>query len=273
MTTEELIELALFDAYGLLDDTERDAFERALRTAPSGLQAHVRREQRRLAASVDLLPDVEPPADLRARVLAAVRQAEADLFRSRTTDPAPLPGHEAAALRLRPSRRVSPAWRVGALGAAAAALVFGITTLQMRSQYEQLERDIVSGLFVGEYISLVPELRRFAFAPETTKVALRAVGGESAIQAVGFIDATRDRAVVAWESLPPVPGGSYALVLVDEEDRVLSELRTFESNGHADAVEFEFTPVSGARLAIMAPPSSPGERYGRMLLVSDVLSA
>ncbi|MEO1130526.1 MAG: hypothetical protein AAFX05_12590, partial [Planctomycetota bacterium] len=75
MTTQELYELASLDALGLLDDDERADFERAFRAAAPEVQAQIRRQQLHAADIEDLLPRVEPPAGLRARVLEAVRQA------------------------------------------------------------------------------------------------------------------------------------------------------------------------------------------------------
>jgi len=47
MTLQEMIELAILDAMGLLDEEERLAFELAFRAAAPPVQAQVRREQTR----------------------------------------------------------------------------------------------------------------------------------------------------------------------------------------------------------------------------------
>jgi hypothetical protein len=57
MTAYELIEMAVLDALGILDEEERASFERAFAAAAPGLQAQVRAEQARLVDLVDLLPD------------------------------------------------------------------------------------------------------------------------------------------------------------------------------------------------------------------------
>ena len=75
MTTHELLELASLDAMGLLDPEEREAFELAFRAAAPALQAQIRREQLRLSYIDGILPVVEPPPGLRARVMAKVREA------------------------------------------------------------------------------------------------------------------------------------------------------------------------------------------------------
>jgi hypothetical protein len=75
MTTQQLIEMASLDALGMLDADERAEFEAAFRAASPSVQAQVRREQKRFANAEHLLPDVEPPAGLKFRVMSAVRDA------------------------------------------------------------------------------------------------------------------------------------------------------------------------------------------------------
>src|SRR5688572_23634462 len=113
MTTQELIELAVLDAMGLLDEEEREAFDGAFGAAAPAVQAQVRREQTRISLSQDLLPDVEPPAGLRSLVLEAVRKAMGQPAERR---------HRHARLgmlTLMPARQVSPMWRAASVGFAA----------------------------------------------------------------------------------------------------------------------------------------------------------
>src|SRR5690606_2614363 len=111
MTTQELIELALLDAYGLLDETERAAFDAAFMASPPSVRARVRRGQTRLAKSDWLLPDVPPPAGLRAAVIEAARRAMAEVGgRERGVT------HAAGRVPpMLPNRRVSPLWRAASL--------------------------------------------------------------------------------------------------------------------------------------------------------------
>ncbi len=128
MKTHEIFELASLDALGLLDEREREAFERAFRAAPPSVQAQVRREQARVANDDSLLPRVDAPAGLRARVLSAVKRAVAS-------------GAERESMPyLRPSRGVNSIWRAAAVGCAAASIVFAFTTLQMKGEYDRLAK-------------------------------------------------------------------------------------------------------------------------------------
>lgn len=75
MTTEQLIEMASLDALGMLDADERAEFEAGFRAASPTIQSQVRREQKRFANADHLLPEVDPPAGLKFRVMSAVRDA------------------------------------------------------------------------------------------------------------------------------------------------------------------------------------------------------
>jgi hypothetical protein len=75
MTTQELIEMASLDAMGMLDADERADFEAAFRSASPAVQAQIRREQKRFSDADHLLPEVDPPAGLKFRVMSAVRDA------------------------------------------------------------------------------------------------------------------------------------------------------------------------------------------------------
>ena len=128
MRLQQLIELAILDAMGLLDEDEQRSFDSAYRTAAPAVQAQVRREQTRLSRIESLLPAVTPPAGLRAAVLEAVRR---EILAAEMADPAVV----GTLPQIVKSRGVSAFWRAASVGMAAAAVVLGITTLQMQSNY------------------------------------------------------------------------------------------------------------------------------------------
>jgi len=165
MSTKELIENALLDAMGLLDEEETVSFERAFRTATPAVQAHVRREQTRLSHIERLLPKVEPPADLKAAVLEAVRAAMDE--EHTTTSPI---------FTLMPSSRVSPVWRAAAIGLTTAAIVFGATTLQMRETIRKINDEIAtSGTLDEALLTLGPRARKLYFSESARNVSFRPV--------------------------------------------------------------------------------------------------
>lgn len=146
MKTQELIELAVLDAMGLLDEQEREAFDSAFAAAAPAIQAQVRREQTRLSVSEHLLPDVEPPAGLRAMVLEAVRKAMA----LPTTAGGRHRHMRALSLGLTPSRQVSPIWRAASVGFAAAAVTFGVTFLINLGEFDRLAKAVESDRLLSD---------------------------------------------------------------------------------------------------------------------------
>ncbi|MBC7771836.1 MAG: hypothetical protein H7210_05035 [Pyrinomonadaceae bacterium] len=124
MKTQELMELASLDALGLLEEPEREAFDRTFRAAPPALQAQIRREQARIAQDDSLLPIVDAPIGLKAMVMA--RWLEAMTARKRFLPP------------LLPSSGVSPFWRMGAISAVAASVVLAAAMLQIQTDFKRV---------------------------------------------------------------------------------------------------------------------------------------
>ena len=75
ISREELLELAVADALGVLDEVDTARFERAFSSAAPSLQAEVRVAQDRVALDRMLLVDEQPPASLRLKTLARVAAA------------------------------------------------------------------------------------------------------------------------------------------------------------------------------------------------------
>ena len=81
ITMTELVELATLDAFGLLPPADAVKFERAFMAAPMDVQSELQRIQDEFATEDAFLPDIEPSATLRSRVLTAVAEtieAESD---------------------------------------------------------------------------------------------------------------------------------------------------------------------------------------------------
>ena len=167
LNTHDLMEMASLDAMGLLDPEEREAFERAFRAAVPAVQAQIRREQLRFSRVDDILPQVEAPLGLKARVLAAVREAMQTMA-ARRDEPAPA---------LRFPTGVSRFWRVGAIGAMAAALVLGFFALQAISAsrdiqdarrniaFDEMIQKEYGRRFAGSFMS--PRTQFVSFVPAT----------------------------------------------------------------------------------------------------------
>ncbi len=77
MPSHELAEMAILDAYGLLESPDQIRFEQAFMATTPDVQAEIRRIQEDIATDERLLPSVDPPEYLRARVLERIHAAMA----------------------------------------------------------------------------------------------------------------------------------------------------------------------------------------------------
>lgn len=167
MTVQELLENAQLDALGLLDEREREDFERAFWAAPPGLQTQIRREQARLCRVETLLPDATPREELRQLVLSSIRSAQL------TGAPDAAPSHEdqtvaahdaspryARTLPMARARGVSRLWRAGAIGFATAAVVLGAAFLRVKSEFDKQQASLGSE---ADWISLLQQSGRGQF--------------------------------------------------------------------------------------------------------------
>lgn len=242
MTTHELLEMASLDAMGLLDADEREAFERAFRAASPALQAQVRREQLRLSRMDELLPNVEPPIGLRARVVAAVRDAIGQMT-VRTL----VPGSGGkAAPALRRSEGVHRFWRAAAIGSAAASLVLAYTAVQFRGEY-LATTDVLSANAINDHLMrdfgarfkqliLDPASRKFAFHTQE--------GRQTTARATLLVDAASKRGHLLLSDLSSADG-LLEVVTLDRDGRASAPLASFRASSTGikhlpiDAIDLE----------------------------------
>lgn len=224
-TPQELLEMAALDVLGLLDTDEREAFERGFRAAAPSLQAEIRREQLRLVGMEESLPKVDVPLGLRARVMAAIREAMQSAMPRREVAGRIVP-------EIAPARSVSRWWRAGAIGAAAAALVFAFTTLQMRSDYVQLveaeQGNQMRDFFLREFGHRFEQ----TFFNENTRFVQFASASDSrfAGKAILVLDPETKKGQLYLKDLP-AEAGQYALVIVNERGQVADAVLNFTSTG------------------------------------------
>ncbi len=263
-STRELIELSLLDAMGLLDEDERDRFERSFTATSPAIQAHIRREQTRLA-QIDFLPDVEPAADLRAAVLEAVRKAMAEepvkhRVRART----------AFVPAMLPSRRVSPLWRAGAVGFATAAVVFGVTTLHLKQGYDTLQEARQNNEFVDLTLqNLGSSFEKTIFNENTRHVMFKPTAANTRGSAVLLLDTETRQASLVCERLPAADGQTYQLVVMNTDGTVGESLAAFTSTG-LTTKPLKVKLSRGMQLAILAPADASGATPA--ILQTDPLS-
>lgn len=248
MNTRDLLDLASMDALGLLDDEERRAFEAAFQAASPALKAQVRREQARAADLGDVLPRVEAPAGLKARVMAAVGDAIAAVRGSR--DEADIAG------RLEPRHfalrgYVTPLWRAACIGFATATVVLLGVGYSMHAEYQRTYQAFQNSETAAQLAKVAgPKFAEFIAKPDTQRFALRTVAnipaGPEKTAAV-FINPQTREGVLYCRGLTGFEG-QFKLVVMDETGKVATVLATFESRGEAD-----FETINGDRIRELAP--------------------
>ncbi|MFT3684189.1 MAG: hypothetical protein QM783_04545 [Phycisphaerales bacterium] len=215
-TNRDLIELAQLDALGLLDESERQAFEKAFRSAPASIQMLVREGQARAADLDAWLPEAQPPASLRQRVLAAVAAA----VRSESTQPE-------VAGRLAPpiakSSTVAPFWRATAIGSIAAALLFGVVTLKLYADFQNVNSTLQANAVADKFLKEFGPKFEQAFTSEKTKFVQFAPSTGARGAAVMLMDEGSATAQFFAKDLPTVEGG-YTLALVDAQGNVVKTI-------------------------------------------------
>ena len=224
MKTNELLELASLDAMGLLDPNERDAFERAFESAPPAVQAQVRREQTRLAAFDSVLPQVNPPLGLKAKVLAALRDAMEAVSNRPRAD---------VIASIRAPRGVNPLWRVGAIAAAAAAVALAISTLELTREYDDITATAVSNAAIDTMRErFEPGFDRILLSDQTVIVQLKSDQASDAQRSrpsgVLLVDSkTRTGRLIA-QGLSSTD--EYELVLINKDGRQIKTALSFRGS-------------------------------------------
>ena len=257
MTLQELLEHAHLDALGQLDEREQAAFEAAFTVAPPSVQAQIRREQARFATMEHLLPDVQPPADLRERVLSAVNAAMV----------AQSAGGE---LGLRPANRVHRAWRAASIGLVTAMVFLGGAFVSVYSSYErmthQFENDAANTAFLDRFER---QYMGDVLYSATTKRVLFTAHGDFKGRLSLWVDEKWDSGKLFCD-LPAVHGQTYRLVTLDDDGEVSGTIHEISGDGLPKPLTISRLPA-GTRLALVsAPVNQPIGRDARFLMEATV---
>jgi len=242
---QELIEHAVLDSMGLLDEPERARFELAFRAAPSAVQAQVRAEQTRLAHIDAILPDVAPPAGLRSAVLEAIRREQEAMRAQEARDLQPVP----TMLR---AGRVSPLWRAASLGLLAASLLLGFATFYLVGQSERTMNELKNQAFLT---SLGQQLgpgfvRDVLFSRDTSHVVL-ASNANTHGQAAMFINPEWKTAKFFTNSMASPEGKNFRIAVLDEKGQVVRVLKEFSSRGGLERLEIDMTKNVTGDIAVL----------------------
>lgn len=255
-TTRDLLEYASLDALGLLDEGEREEFERAFRAASPEVQAMVRREQTR-AADIDAwLPRVEAPAGLKQRVVMAWREAVSAVA------PEPVGSIGPAVPQVHIGLRTGYIWRAACIGFATATLVLGgffISSLQLNND---LRTQISQNTNNGQISKLGPGFLGTFFASDKREFALQPqVDVAAAVQGSLLVSGDQGHGVLVFKRLPS-DQGTYRVVI--ETDKGHQEIAQFDATGGLASVNIDLAKFGGAtkdtldRLAVVGPAQAGG---------------
>lgn len=240
MNTHELIELAVLDALGILEQSESDEFETAFAEAAPGVQAQVRAEQARLTDIEHLLPDDQPRPELRDLVLSAVRAAigaEREPVAGRIS---PVTRRAPAQPRLKQAPRVSPGWRAAAIALTAVVVsmfVFNSQTRDIFSEAEQLARadgfyDTIGSKFVDELLT-DHSTTRLAFTPVSETVT-----DSPPRAAAWYHEKMNGQSQLFISNLQNEESEYFRVALIDDQGN-LQELTTFQNSGQLKGIEIK----------------------------------
>lgn len=251
MNREQLLELAALDAYGLLDEFEAELYTRSFHHAPAAVQDEIIRFQSELAADPTLLPQEEPPAELRQRVLQAVSRA-IERQHSELAPLATIGRRRETSDNYVDSRyvfRPAALWRAAAFILAGAVAVMAYFWSQSNEYARDLARLALSNLTSEELKQkLRPDYEEFVSNPTVVARVMRPLVNNFPGSATVFVDGTTDQAFVLIMGLP-VTAGEYEL-RVTHADGTSEMLRQFASIGPVNGLRFE--NLAKATLAVTA---------------------
>lgn len=261
MTTRDLFELASLDAFGLLDEQERGEFEDGFRAAPPHVQAQIRAEQVRFSGSAEaLLPRVEPPAGLRGKVVAAVREAIASV----NNEPVGRIGPGTAL-----AWSSAPLWRAACIGFGTAALLLGGATWHLSRVVQNITETAQSTQMTEalaskggpKFVDLLarPTMRHVAFTPAAKDYDGKAAAGL-------YVDTQSRTAYLVCNNMP-FASGSYRLVVQDPAGTETS-LKEFQAAAGTFFVTLEQVDVSSLSRMQIRQPQADGSVPATILVAA-----
>ncbi len=266
MTLKELMEQAHLDALGLLEGPEAAAFERAFMQAPPAVKAQLRAEQARWASSEALLPEVNPPASLRQRVLEAVRRAMVDSSSSA----------DAEVIELRPSRRVHPVWRAASLGLLAACVLLAAGFFGVKSRYDDMSAAMAQDQLLERMLATMGASYRHdvLFDSTTRRVVFEPQGADASFKAevAMFTNPRWSNPLLVCANLPLHEGSTYRLVLLDGANKVADELAEFGPSvgGQIVSQKLKTQLSAGMRLALVEAPAGAAAKAEHILMLAVI---
>lgn len=257
MSPQKLLELALLDASGVLDQDESAEFERCFAKADDDLKAQVRREQARFADVSEILPDVSPRPELRALVLQSVREASGT---QRDAAGSIILSHAAQDRLAGPHRRRSAAamgWRISTFAFATAFAAVGVMAFQLNQQFSEVSENIQRNAQIDTLLDLGQEPDFLSALLDAAYERAPLQFGDAAGQASVFFSADEGKGYLALRGLEAAePGSRYVLVALGDEDKIANNVTRFSTSGETNIIDFDYNASMGTRFAIAVESSS-----------------
>jgi len=204
MPPSELAELAVLDAFGLLEPPDQFRFEQAFLATTPDVQAEIRRIQADIATDEALLPMVDPPAELRARVLERIAAAMA-LSSINTLEPDQMAFQTPAPLaRIGKGGILSSVWtwRMAALVLFGISLTLVVITMSNQQRFDRLvaelrqiqATDLVDSMLENEFDNCTELMGR----PEAKQLYLASTTGRGLVR-VSIDEQTGDMFLFAMD--------------------------------------------------------------------------
>lgn len=241
MTREELLESAVLDAYGLLDEYEEALFTRSFHHAAAAVQGEILELQAELVSDPTFMSPEKPDPSLRGRVLSAVNTA----IEHETAELEPLatigrPRITAADLEARLERsNAAFYWRAAAFLLCAGLIVVAYFYGRAVEQGNRIASLALSNNTKQLAEQLGATSKDFLFNPTARKIHFRDVAGGN-FQAVLYINEATGQAFLVTDNLPLEQEPVYTLRV--RNAKLTDDIHAFISNG----------VVSGTRLALSA---------------------
>ncbi|MGH7242457.1 MAG: hypothetical protein ACREJD_03460 [Phycisphaerales bacterium] len=268
MNTNELFEAAQLDALGLLDEHEQAEFEAAFASAAPAIRAQLRDEQSRFAKPDRFRLSAEPPVDLRARVLGAIKAEIAEVAgsaRSRLH----IAGRELPTVH--PVRRVSRAWRVATLASLTAAFVLAILVQQQSSQMQKLVNANGSDAALNKLVDMFgpADLTDAVFSSNTKKIPFAAAQPDFKGEAAVWYNSSKQTARLFCRNIVTEPGETIRLVVLDDNGKVASQIAEFASSGEIITKSVSMSGYNPKQLAIYVTARGVDAAKGHLAMITS----
>jgi anti-sigma-K factor RskA len=279
-THEEYKEMLAVHALGTLDGAEARELETHLAACAECLE-EAGSWQDVASALAHVAPQVEPPKELRSRILSSVRNEEGARSSSRAGSQGErkLEGGGARSARTdskvvpfeRPARRTwSTAAKFGALAASLAFIALALSLLMLWNRYSAVRREVAQltdqlgqareeVARASENLARERETRELISAPEARIMALNGTEMATRARAKFVYDRTSGRAMLMADDLPPAPAGKAYQLWFIAEGKPPMPGHVFNTNaeGHAEMREQLPEEARGANtFAVTLEPSN-----------------